>query len=71
MEWDHWTWPYNVLVLQPINLLKKCHGGKGNMKLWTLKWKLISKQLIIINDNPYSKPYDKSNDNKQKKKKKN
>ena len=29
------------------------------MKLWTLKQKLISKH-IIINDNDYSNPYDES-----------
>ena len=36
------------------------------MKLWTLESKLLSKQMIIIYDNTYSKPYDKSNGNKQK-----
>ena len=30
------------------------------MKLWTLKQKLISKHMIIINDNDYSNPYDES-----------
>ena len=39
---------------------------KGNMKLWTLKYKLTSKHMIIINDNDYSNPYDESNDNKAK-----
>ena len=39
---------------------------KGNMKLWTLKQKLTSKHMIIINDNDYSNPYDESNDNKAK-----
>ena len=28
--------------------------------------KLISKHMIIINDNDYSNPYDESNDNKTK-----
>ena len=36
------------------------------MKLWMLQQKLISKQMAIINDNAYRKPYDKSNDSKQK-----
>ena len=30
------------------------------MKLWTLKQKLISKHMIIINDNDYSNPYGES-----------
>ena len=31
-----------------------------------LKWKLISKYMIIINDNDYSNPYDENNGNKTK-----
>ena len=31
-----------------------------------LKQKLISKHMIIINDNDYTNPYDESNDNKPK-----
>ena len=30
------------------------------MKFWPLKQKLISKHMIIINDNDYSNPYDES-----------
>ena len=36
------------------------------MKLWTVKWRLISKHMIIINDNDYSDPDDENNDNKTK-----
>ena len=38
------------------------------MKLWILKQKLISKH-ITINDNAYSNPYDRSNNNNNKKNK--
>ena len=36
------------------------------MKLWTLKQKLLSTHMIIVNDNEYSNPYEESNDNKTK-----
>ena len=36
------------------------------MKLWMQKQKLISKHMIIIDDNYYSNPYNKNNDNKKK-----
>ena len=36
------------------------------MKLRTLKQKLISKHMIIINDNDYSNPCDGSDANKRK-----
>ena len=37
---------------------------RRNMKSSTLKQRLISKDMIIINDNDYSNPYDESNDDK-------
>ena len=36
------------------------------MKLWSLKQMLISKWMIIIDNNDYSNPYDESNDDKTK-----
>ena len=33
MEWDHWTWPYNLLALGHINLKKIA------MVEYQLRWK--------------------------------
>ena len=48
IEWEQWTWSYDLLALKPINLNKK----KAMMKLWNYgcNSKLISKHMIMINE---------------------
>ena len=43
IEWDRWTWPYDLLAVGPINPkknLKSHHGVWFEIKIrWNMKWK--------------------------------